>query len=150
MLLVLLGLTFIGYSYSKKFKQKLSFYKDLNNFCNVLENQIKFSKNTLTKIVVSNTQIYGADFNQMLTNYFTLHKPFENLLFLNERENAFIANFLNSLGKLDASGEVNNIKNYNSEVIRQLEGANDEYQKFGTMVTKLEIIAGLLICVLLI
>lgn len=149
-ILVLIGLTFVGYCFSKRFKDKLVFYKDLGSFCDNLTNQITFTKNSLSQIVISSYESYSSKLKSTLHNYFIQKKPYENVDILSEKENMFVKNFFQSLGKFDSVGEIANIANYKQEIKRSINEAHEQEIKYGTLGTKLGFIFGLLVCIVLI
>lgn len=126
------------------------FYKDLSAFCDILTSQITFTKNSLSQIVLSSCNNYDTKLKTSLHNYFVNKKIYENIEILSEKENAFVKQFFQSLGKFDAVGEIANISNYKQEIKRSVEYAKEQEIKYGTLGTKLGFIAGLLLCIILI
>lgn len=150
MLVILIGSTAFGYSFSRVVKEKLNFFKDLYMFCSIVEGDIKFLKNNLKTIVLKNENAFTSCFKNVVTDYFVNKKPYEKLSILTEDENVFLKNFFESLGKFDVTGEIENIKNHKSEIERKINEKLEKFNKTGSLGTKLGFIFGLLICVVLI
>ncbi len=149
-ILILAGLTFIGYCFSKKYKDRIAFYKEFNMFCNVLENQISFTKNSISSIAGKYYPAYKSKFKKVLSDVLINKNKYEKLDILNEQENNYAENFFNSLGKLDVKGEILNIKNNKSEITEKINECTQDDIKYGNLGIKLGFILGLLICIILI
>ncbi len=149
LLVILIGLTVIGQSFSKRYKDKLLFFKDMNAFCNVLENQIQFQKSSLQTIVTKHEKEFYPHFASALQNYFVLRQPFKEVSCLNQKENAFVKNFFESLGKLNTLGEKNNILHNKQTIAQFIEEKTQECNRYAPLGTKLGFLGGLLVCVLL-
>lgn len=148
-LTILTAVTFIGYNTTKKFAIKLNFFNDWSHFLNTLENQITFSKDSIRTIVSKNIASYRQPFASVIQTYFLQDKSIVISDIFSDKQKSLIINFLQSAGKLDTIGEVANIKHYKLLLSREQEAASADYQKYGSMGTKLGFIAGLLICIVL-
>ena len=147
---ILCGSVYLGFSFSKYYKDKLLFYNELNYFCDILENEITFHKNTISEIIKKNLDSFKGVLKNSLVNYFIDKKPYKNISIITEKENAFIQKFFSSLGKFDSDGELANIKNYKLEVKKYIGNSEEDNKKIGSAGTKLGIIFGLLLCIVLI
>lgn len=146
---ILIGSTVMGASFSKKHQTHLNVFKELNVFANVLENQIKFKKNSLKIIVKDNLYLFSSPLNNTLSSYFISPNSYVGIYALTVQENEFLQSFLNSLGKSDSTGEINNLNFYKSEINKKLDESKENYKKLGTLGTKLGFIAGLLMIIVL-
>jgi len=149
-IVILVGLTYLGWLFTKKYKDRLVFYKDMITFCNILSNQIKFSKNNLSTIVQAHLNSFSPKFKITVENLFIKKEQYAKIEMFTEEENVAIKTFFNGLGKYDVEGEVNNIKNHKSQIENHFNNAQEQYKKFGPLGTKLGFITGLLICIILI
>lgn len=150
MLVILVGATTVGNSFTKTYKNRYAFYQNLNYFCNVLENEIKFHKIPLHDIVVNHLEDFTGQFKTCLDKIFIQKIPYDSLVLLNEKENGFVKTFFQSLGKLDVSGELNNILNQKAQIAGFMSDKKRELEHQGGLGIKLGFLAGLLLCVVLI
>ncbi len=150
LLLSVAGLiTYIGWAFSHYYKKRALFFEDLIQFCNVFENDLKFSRNTIANVVKQNIKLFHKPFADTLENYFTKQMPVNSML-LKEHENVLLNQFFGSLGKSDEEGEVRNLNNYKIEFVRIKEKTSSDNIRFGSLSLKMGAIVGALVFVVFI
>lgn len=140
----------LGNNYSKYYKKRVLFYYELNQFCQVLENDIKFNQNSINLIIDNALKQFKSELNISLQHYFKNAKEFQKINFLSEKENETLLQFYESLGKRDVEGELGNIKNYQIDFNLQKENCESDYKKMGLLGNKLGMLSALLIFIIFI
>lgn len=149
----------VGFLTSTKYKRKLAFFTSLIMLAQKLDVEINFSRERLKKLIENFDQkakgsLFGIDKNFLdyLENGrdLTSEKLFgkNNLIKIEDKE--VVTMFFRSLGRSDVENQTKEIKNAISrfEILQQ--NASAENKKYGSLGTKLGIIAGLAIAILLI
>lgn len=158
--IVVLGVGYIGYGISKYYRKRKRFFEDLILLSERLSVDISFSKDNLHTILSNSLDSYSIPFRNVLEGYLkflednkkelttTLLFNKSSLLKEEERENVFL--FFKNLGRLDASNQVSEINNFKTKFIFLKDEATGENKKFGALSFKLAILFGLLLIILLI
>lgn len=71
------------------------------------------------------------------------------MICLKEEENQGINQMLNSIGKSDVEGELNNLQYYEALIFKKYQEAQEKCEKYGTFSIKISIILGVLIAIIL-
>ncbi len=150
---------FIGYLFSKKYRNRKNFFQALVLLCNKFDIEINYSRERVKNIFDSldekiKINLYGMD-NNFLSfinkeNNLDKHSLFKNITFLKEEEKDVILLFFKSLGRSDVDSQSKEIKNFKLKFENLSSTSNNENKKYGSLSIKLGIIFGLLIIVLFI
>lgn len=146
--IVALSVFYLGYLISKFLYKQYQIYNELIKFCDILINQIKFSKNPVKKIVSDNINVFNSDLKHILTEYFiNENKKVRSIYLLNSDEEELLK-FFNSIGKLDANGEICNIENNKTLFNLALKGKEEKNLKYGSLSKKLGALLGILLFII--
>ncbi len=143
--------SFLGFALASGYKRRLKFLCDMDNFLMFLQGNCAFMQDSFLKVLSSQKSTYGQDFNQFLNN---LDKNLNNReKFLGDWQNTqkiiskdeakFIAEFLLNFGKLDSISQIEEIKSAKQNFTGKLQSASKLVGTKGTMATKLGIILGI-------
>lgn len=144
--LILACFIYIGYSINLYYKNRCNFYKNLIDFLNIYENEITFNKNNIFSILANHT--FGKAIDIFLNNYLNYNIIYPKYIL--ESEMKEINNLLESLGKKDIDGEIQNLNNFKIKFEHLYIKCCDDYKKKGSISIKLSFVIGLLIAILLI
>lgn len=148
---------FIGYVFSKKYRQRAGFFQALVMLCQKFDVEINFSRERLKNILINLDPKHKARLAGLVENFISyieqessLEKEtlFKGISFLKEEEKDVIFLFFKTLGRSDVDSQSKETKNYQSRFENLSALANNDNKKFGSLSIKLGIIAGLFIIVL--
>lgn len=150
----------IGYGISGVYKQKKKFYDAYLNFLQDLLTYIGFSASKLSSIIQEEKKvIINKEFNNVLDNYLKVIKSdeeltrenlFLNIKLLNENEQNEMYQFFKSLGKTDVYNQMETIKNRVDVSKKHCEKLAKDCEKYCPLYTKLSILIGLFLALLII
>lgn len=150
---------FVGYMFSKKYRQRAHFFQALVMLCQKFDVEINFSRERLKKIfetldIKQKSKLCGLveNFISFIEQENSLEKEtlFKGINFLKEEEKDVILMFFKTLGRSDVDSQSKEAKNYLFRFENLSTLANNENKKYGSLSIKLGIIAGLFIVVLFI
>lgn len=160
LLIFLAGITtFIGYSFSKKYRLRADFFQSIVMLCQKFDVEINFSRERVKNIFLNldekhKKKLYGIDRNYIsfLDQEGELNKEllFKNISFLKEDEKDMLLMFFKSLGRSDLDSQSKEIKNFQSRFDGISTSVAADNKKYGSLSIKLGLIAGLFIVVLFI
>ena len=149
----------IGFGIAGSYMERKKFFFSFNNFLELIKSDINFSSKKIGQIIDETILICrDKNFLQLLKNYKNeiknnLQIEKENLFFniniLSEQEKESIYLFFKRLGRVDISSQtesINQIKNKCDEYYKQ---AQDEYKKYGSLYTKLGIVFGAFVALII-
>ena len=150
---------FIGFMFSKKYKQRFNFFQALILLCQKFDVEINFSRERLKNIFEGldekhKRNLYGLDVNfvSYLNKKTELNSDelFKNINFLKDSEKDVLFQFFKCLGRSDIDSQTKEIKNFQSRFETIANVAEVENKKYGKLSIKLGVIAGLFLVVILI
>lgn len=149
--------TYVGHGFSKHYVLREEFFKALDLFLKKMNLEINFSREKL-KPIISNYITPCKELDFILKNFLLAlgtKKLNENELFLKTKllkpdEKQMIFSFFKSVGHFDLSGQTEHINNFLKNFNFYLQTSKEEKTKYGTLFTKLGIIIGVLISLILI
>lgn len=150
LLILFSSVSLLGFQISKIYSNKENFYSELNNFITFLIGEISFLKTDLVKITEeykSSHQIFNK-FLENLKNILLFESEFKNIDILNEIENIELKNFVTNLGKNDSATECDKLKNFLESFKTKLDETREQNKKYGTMIKKLGVLGGFLLCII--
>ncbi len=159
LILLVCATSFIGYTFSKKYRIRAKFFQSLLYLCQKFDIEINFSRERLKKIFEnldeknkSNLKGIDKNFISFIDKEVSLEKEnlFKGIPFLKEDEKDLIYTFFKSLGRSDVDSQSKEIKNFQSRFDAIVTQTNAENKKYGSLTMKLGIIAGLLLVVIFI
>lgn len=161
---VLLALLFAisvvtGYIFSLKYKKRQKFFSSLIMLAEKLDVEINYSRERL-KILISDFDekqkktLFGIDLNYLayLDGKVELSNQtlFKNINFLKENEKDIVFIFFKSLGRSDVENQSKEIKSYIKRFEEQSKICDNDNKKYGSLCTKLGVIFGLFLIIVLI
>ena len=161
---VLLGLVFcvcvgVGYIFSLKYKRRQKFFSALIMLAEKLDVEINYSRDRLKKLIQEfdegqKKHLLGIDKNYIQyldgDEEFKTEVLFKNINILKSSEKDLIFIFFKNLGRSDVENQSKEIKNYVKRFEEQSKTCDIENKKYGALCTKLGIVAGLFLVVILI
>ena len=150
---------FAGFLFSIKYRRRMAFFSTIIMLAQKLDVEINFSRERLKKLIESFDQkargnLLGVDkaFIEYLENGgdLTSERLFGKNNLLKAEEKEVVTIFFRGLGRSDVENQTKEIKNAISRFEKLLEGASADNKKYGSLGTKLGIIAGLAVVILLI
>lgn len=146
-ILIILSSSLLGFLIYLNYSSKRKTYSYLVNFCDTCLLEIKFNKNNFKKIIEKNLDSYNQEMKKILSSY--LDKEEYNSKLFKKNEVASIQNFINSLGKKDLDGEVQNLNKYRELFEQNFKKSKEDEQKKGVVSFKLFIVVGMLLGIML-
>lgn len=155
-IIILFG--FIGFSISKHYKERKRFFFEFNNFLLTLKTDINFSSKKLEQILETNSW-QCQDIKKLISNYRKMlnfnvgiseDELFTGISILNKQERESIFLFFKSLGKVDIYNQIEIIESFNKSCAEYYRLANDECKKYCGLYTKLGIIIGSFVALMII
>ena len=164
MKLLILGLfacftTYIGYSFSKKYRQRSQFFQAMVMLCQKFDVEINYSRERVKNIFLSLDEKHKKKLFNIDKNYISfleqeseLNKEnlFSGLSFLKEDEKDILFVFFKGLGRSDLDSQSKEVKNFQSRFDSLAQNTSAENKKYGSLSIKLGLIAGLFLIVLFI
>lgn len=150
---------FIGYIYSKKYKQRAGFFQALVMLCQKFDVEINFSRERLKNIFENLDDKQKNKLCGLVSNFISFIEQenpldketlFKGIKFLKEEEKDVVFMFFKTLGRSDVDSQSKEAKNYLTRFENLSMLANNENKKYGSLSIKLGIIAGLFIIVIFI
>ncbi len=148
--------SFCGYLLAKKYRQRKSFFKQLNEFNERFLSEIAYYRRPIREFISKYS--YQGEFETLLLDYLTAlnEQSGKNFMesgdyaFLNEEERRRVEDYLFMLGKGDSVSQ----KGYFSSVREKLSSLQEEADKaakrYGDLYVKLGFLCGLLILILIV
>ena len=154
---LILGFAYIGFCVSKTYILRKKFFFALNNFLNDVKVDVNFSLKKLEKIL-GDSNLGSADLTLMLKNYknslgnINLPKEalFKDVAILNDEEKESIYVFFKSFGKTDVFSQIAIIDALIETNKNYLRKASEESKKYSTLYTKLGVMMGAFVALLII
>ncbi len=151
----------LGFGLSKTYKQKLKFYESYLTFLQELKTSINFSSSKIGEIVKSSkVNIANKDLTSLFDNYLALLGCDEkitrnglfnnNTNFLTDSDKDSITYFFNQLGKTDSFNQIEIINNNIETVKGKCEKLKKDCAKYCPLFTKLGILFGLFLALIII
>lgn len=148
---------YVGYSISSYYINKKKFYYCILNFVNNLKIQINFLEESLEKIL-NNEKVCNKDFMRLIENYKKmLYKQsclkddlFIGISILSEQEEDVIYNFFKTLGRLDMENQITIIDNFIGAIDNYYVISKNDCNKYSGLYTKLGIIIGAFLSLIII
>lgn len=146
-ILIVLSTSFIGLLIYLNYNSKRKTYSYLVDFCDTCLLEIKFNKNNFKKIIEKNLSSYNLEMKKILNCY--LDKECYTSKIFKKSDTVFIQNFIDSLGKKDIDGEIQNLNKFKELFDQNLKKSKEDEQKKGVLSFKLLIVVGLLLGIML-
>lgn len=150
----------VGFGVSSTYKQHKIFFQTYLEFLEMLKTEIGFSANKLNDILsFAIENIRNKDFVILLKNYQKVINGqeelkqellFKNIKILNEKEKYEIYIFFKSLGKTDVFNQVEIINSKIESVKIYYQKLKNECDKYCPLYTKLGILAGLFLALIIV
>ena len=146
LLVICLCFVYIAVQVKNYYIKRCAFYASFVTFINTLSSEISFLKSDYATIINSNS--FGKDVDTCLKCYLG-NLPI-SINYLTSDEIDCIVKFLDSIGKTNVQGELNNIQFYLNQFNQKVAKCNQEKLSHGMLWFKLICLFGLLVCIVLI
>lgn len=157
-LIIICGI--IGIGISGVYKQRKKFFDSFLTFLLNIKTDIGFSANKLTEIIsIEKENCNNKDFKTLLSNYYyilnngekvTVELLFNNVKIINEQEKDDLFMFFKQLGKTDIYSQIDIIKNKIETTKTVCDKLKKDCEKYCPLYTKLGILAGLFLALIII
>lgn len=137
----------IGVVINKYLVVRKNIYDDFKDMIQTIKSEISFLK-TEKLSLLKNYKCKNKNVEDFLNNYISCGQA--NISFLKQEENEELLKLLNSIGKSNIEGELNNLEYYEGVIIKNCRNAQEKYDKYGTFSIKLSILFGALVAIILI
>lgn len=140
--------TYIGFIFSKKYKDRKSFYCDFFEFNKNLRNEISYSQNTIVSILkkIENK----SDFYKFAYSFYINKKnDLCDIKYLNKDEKDLINNYFSSIGIGDKVSQSKYVDGMLEQLKEKKEVAELEEKKYKNTYVKLGFLFGLIILIML-
>ena len=98
-IILLILSSLIGIEISKKYKKRTLFFKDFEEFNQILINEMSFSRLTIPEII-KKEKIKDSQFYKVLNDKYLLKiKDIEKISYLSENEYVFFTDYVDAIGK---------------------------------------------------
>ena len=157
-LLIVCGISYLGVGIADFYKKRCKLMSDIVMFCDCLISDIDFLHTPIKKIIDNRTKQFGAEMNKVLIQYASVlergelieySQPVTSIYFSKSECDMFMS-LLIELGKSDCDSQVSTIKNFKTAFQKFYEEASEEKKKYAPMITKLSVLSGILMGILLI
>lgn len=149
----------VGYVCSLKYKKRQKFFSSLIMLAEKLDVEINFSRERLKKLIEEIDDSQKKNLCNIDQNYIEylngscelgVEQLFKNISILKASEKDLILLFFKSLGRSDVENQSKEIQSYVKRFESLSASADSENKKYGSLCTKLGIVAGLFVVVVLI
>lgn len=157
MIIALVSLcTYVGYGFSKYYINRNEFFKEFILFLNKVNLNINFSKEKL-KNIIDEYKTQSKELILILKNFLLCleersineKKLFAGTKLLKSEEKNILLGFFSSLGHFDLAGQTKHLESFIKEFEIRQKQAEDEKNKYSPLFTKLGLIAGVVISLIL-
>ncbi len=145
MLVIFIGLTYVGVQIKNKLAYKKELYGALILFCESYKQEVGFLK-TEVKSVAFNCSKNSKILLPVIESYFNKDGLINVLL--NDVDKQELVTFLNGLGKKDVEGELNYVDFYKNIFTQKEKKSIELFNKYGTFSIKISALLALLLCLL--
>lgn len=148
-----------GYMFSLKYKKRHKFFSSLIILAEKLDVEINYSRERLKKLIEEIDPSQKKNLCDIDKNYIeyldgvselSSQQLFKNISILKPSEKDLIMLFFKNLGRSDVENQSREIKSYVKRFETLSASAESENKKYGSLCTKLGIVAGLFVVVILI
>lgn len=149
-LLALGGCVAAAYLLTRKYKQRMSFFYNLNLFNERLVNEVSYTKIPLPAFVEKYE--FSGDFKKMLEEKKGTDFGRENYSFsyLTADERKFLSDYFLLVGKSDAASQKTYLSAVRGEIAERKRTAEEIYKKYFSLYMKLGFLAGLILVILIV
>lgn len=156
---IVCGCSYIGIVLSRRYRKREQVFSDTAVFIDGCKSRIGFQQLPLKDILREAAEGYTSELAPMLAQFYDLlaNSEFVNYDLLSERikcscltkeEVKLYVQFFDSLGKSDVASQLNSLEEFKSAFSKKHDAAADEKRRFGSMYTKLGVLTGLGLAVL--
>lgn len=149
LLVIAVMIVYVGIQVGTYYRRRAKILNEILHFCNIFENDLKFNKNCVPQIVKENIPKFDKEFAKILEAYFLKNSGYD-CRYLKKTEQDLLERFFKSLGKSDEEGEIRNLNNYRTELMKVREDGQAECKKYSGFAVKMGVIIGALVFVIFI
>ncbi len=149
--------SFLGYIFSKKYRQRKEFFKQFKEFNSRFLSEIAYARRPLKEF--ARAYVYHGDFQALLQDYFEyLEKSLPVAIFfqshkypfLTEEEGRTLGDYFSMLGKGDSVSQKGYFSSMNEKLSALQESSEKDAKRYGDLYVKIGFLCGLLILILIV
>ena len=125
---------------------RFNIYTDFKDIIKSIKSEISFLKTEKTLLLKK--QNYKNKFTKEFISKY-IETGVGDIYYLKPHENEELNTLLNSIGKSDIDGEINNLTYYENFIQKKCTESEEKYTKYGAFSIKMSIILGTLIAIIL-
>ena len=157
MIIVLVSLCwYVGFGFSKYYGNRSEFFKEFVFFLNKVSLNINFSKDKL-KTILTDYKTSSKELSLILKNFLgcleqknlSEKQLFNGCKLLKQEEKSTLLSFFQSLGHFDLVGQTKHLENFAKDFELRQKQAEEEKNKYAPLFTKLGLIVGVIISLIL-
>lgn len=152
--------SYMGVAVCKRYKSREVLFFDFVTFCNNYEANLEFFQKDLNSFVVEFSRGSSKEFSNIMLKKgfgesYEKNSKFEFVLkniipLITDEQSRYINDFLNVLGKSDVISQKTQLSTYKYYFLKQLEEAKSTYEKKGKMYSKLGMLTGVFLSILMV
>ncbi len=149
-ILIIACSSYIGWGIQNYYKNRISFYNNLDNFLHYLINNINFYKDCVNKILVNYLSATNDSkyLKNIIIDFMDGKNDFDSIV-VKKDEKQLLTNIFNHLGKSDSENQIAGLTNFSTQVQFVLKKCREDYEKVGKITTKLGFLFGLALAICL-
>ena len=139
----------IAVELSKKFTDRRKFFADFYDFNQILINEVSFSKKTIPFIINENFKENSLFYDSLRDYFIKKNKDNKPILFLTEKENAFLNKYIEGLGGTDVKSQESYFLEVRSQIKPILDEVNELEKRNKSLYVKIGVLIGFAILIVL-
>ncbi len=148
-IIFLVGCTFLGYYFSRKYVIKREFYCDFYDFNKKIKSEISFAQKSLIEIVDKSSGRKGV-FYSNICGFLNEKKDISlDKNIFSQEETDFFNSYLESLGGLDKKTQLDFLNDANEKLEKFKNDSKDEEKKYKSLYIKMGFLIGLIALIIL-
>lgn len=158
-IIILVCFALLGYGLSRYYIERKKFFSEFELLISNINSNINFGREKMIDILNKyNSQIKSDNLTKLCENYTAILEKKEyisedlfcGITILKNEEKQLLQNFFSSLGKFDIYSQSKEIGAYSVKFSELYLQASDDCKKYASLIMKLTLIVGLLVCLLII
>ena len=159
LILMILGcFVFLGLGLSRYYIDRKRFFSELELFVSNLSSNINFGREKIVDIIQKYENNRSVYLKKLCENYEKTLKDksgvneniFDGITILKNEERQLLVKFFSTLGKFDIYSQTKEIASYSARINELYSEASLDCKKYASLIIKLSLIVGLLVCLLII
>ncbi len=142
--------SYIGWGVQKYYKNRITFYENLDNLLHFAMNNICFYKDDINTILTNyiKTSNDSKHLKSIIMSVVNDKSNFDTVV-IKKEEKQLLLNIFNYLGKSDSENQIAGLTNFSKQVQFVLNKCREEYNNLGKISTKLGVLFGIALAICL-